>query len=117
MRAPASQRPPAAGFGSSWRELARRGLATPLEAQQIERNEAVLSVIRARLHALARRREDRLVFDLQTAVAESFGYRTRTGPDGRLVQRASEFTDIASRKDPTQAMLLAQSRGIDGANV
>jgi [protein-PII] uridylyltransferase len=33
-----------------------------------------LSLIRARLHLIARRREDRLVFDLQTAVAESFGY-------------------------------------------
>ncbi|HZY18506.1 MAG TPA: [protein-PII] uridylyltransferase [Ramlibacter sp.] len=80
----------AAGFGSSWDELARRGLATPLEAQQIQRKEALLSLIRARLHAIARRREDRLVFDLQTAVAESFGCTTVVSPEGRIVQRASE---------------------------
>lgn len=80
----------AAGLGNSWDELAARGLATPLEAQQIQRNEALLSLIRARLHAIAGRREDRLVFDLQTSVAESFGYRTEMAPDGRLVQRASE---------------------------
>ena len=80
----------AAGFGDSWEELARRGLATPLEASQIRRNEALLGLIRARLHAIAGRREDRLVFDLQTAVAESFGYRTRTNAEGRIVQRASE---------------------------
>jgi len=80
----------AAGLGSSWDQLARRGLATPLEARQIQRNEALLSLIRARLHAIAGRREDRLVFDLQTPVAESFGYRTRTNADGRMVQRASE---------------------------
>ena len=80
----------AAGFGDSWAELARRGLATPLEAQQIQRNEALLGLIRARLHAIARRREDRLVFDLQTSVAETFGDATVTNEEGRLVQRASE---------------------------
>jgi [protein-PII] uridylyltransferase len=74
----------AAGFGSSWDELARNGLATAFEVRQIKRNESLLKLIRARLHLLAGRREDRLVFDLQTAVAESFGYRAE---DGR---RASE---------------------------
>ena len=64
----------AAGLGRSWDELARGGLATPFEVKQIKRNEALLSLIRARLHLIALRREDRLVFDLQTAVAESFGY-------------------------------------------
>jgi [protein-PII] uridylyltransferase len=68
----------AAGLGKSWDELARSGLATAFEARQIKRNEALLSLIRARLHVIARRREDRLVFDLQTAVAESFGYGTPT---------------------------------------
>ena len=70
----------AAGLGNSWDELARKGLATPLEARQIKANEALLSQIRARLHLEAKRREDRLVFDLQTAVAESFGYRAHTPP-------------------------------------
>jgi [protein-PII] uridylyltransferase len=69
----------AAGYGKSWDELARRGLATPLEARQIKRNEALLSLIRARLHLLAQRREDRLIFDLQTAVAESFGFTAQSG--------------------------------------
>jgi len=67
----------AAGLGRSWDELARKGLATPLEARQIKANEALLSLIRARLHLLAQRREDRLVFDLQNAVAESFGYKAQ----------------------------------------
>ncbi|WP_225783151.1 [protein-PII] uridylyltransferase [Xenophilus sp. Marseille-Q4582] len=64
----------AAGFGHRWEDYARNGLATPFEVQQLKRNEATLSLIRARLHVLANRREDRLVFDLQTAVAASFGY-------------------------------------------
>ena len=70
----------AAGFGNSWDDLARKGLATELEARQIKANEALLNQIRARLHLEAKRREDRLVFDLQTAVAESFGYRAHTPP-------------------------------------
>ncbi|MBJ7420344.1 MAG: [protein-PII] uridylyltransferase, partial [Rhodoferax sp.] len=46
-------------------------------------------LIRVRLHLAAQRREDRLVFDLQTAVAHSFGY-THTGGEGRALVRASE---------------------------
>jgi [protein-PII] uridylyltransferase len=80
----------AAGLGHSWDELARKGLATPLEARQIKRNEALLGLIRARLHLQAKRREDRLVFDLQTAVAESFGFASEVTPDGRLALRARE---------------------------
>jgi [protein-PII] uridylyltransferase len=74
----------AAGFGRSWRELAASGLLSRFEVSQLRRHEGTLRLIRARLHAVAGRREDRLVFDLQTAVAESCGYTaTRT-------QRASE---------------------------
>lgn len=80
----------AAGFGKSWDELGRKGLATPFEVRQIKHNEALLSLIRARLHVISGRREDRLVFDLQTAVADSFGYPNVTKPDGRIVARASE---------------------------
>ena len=75
----------AAGLGRTWQELAANGLITPFEVRQLQRNEGMLKLIRARLHAIAGRREDRLVFDLQTAVAESFGYRSLGG------QRASEM--------------------------
>jgi [protein-PII] uridylyltransferase len=74
----------ASGLGKTWNALAAKGLITPFEVKQLQRNEGVLRLIRARLHMVARRREDRLVFDLQTAVAESFGYLPRPG------QRASE---------------------------
>ncbi|MBA4176070.1 MAG: [protein-PII] uridylyltransferase [Leptothrix sp. (in: Bacteria)] len=65
----------AAGLGRTWGELAARGLITPFEARQLRRHEGMLKLIRARLHLVARRREDRLVFDLQTATAESFGFK------------------------------------------
>lgn len=75
----------AAGFGNRWDDLAKNGLATAFEIQQIKRNEALLSLIRARLHVTANRREDRLVFDLQTAVAATFGY---VGESRRLASEA-----------------------------
>jgi [protein-PII] uridylyltransferase len=81
----------AAGLGKNWDDLAIKGLATALEVKQIKRNEGVLSLIRARLHLLAKRREDRLVFDLQHALAEAFGFKAISTPDGRHRQRASEI--------------------------
>jgi [protein-PII] uridylyltransferase len=74
----------AAGLGKTWAALAANGLITPFEVKQLMRNEGLLKLIRARLHIIAGRREDRLVFDLQTAVADSFGYT------GTRAQRASE---------------------------
>jgi len=64
----------AAGLGHSWRDMATKGLITPFEVRQLQRNEGFLKLIRTRLHVVAGRREDRLIFDLQTAVAESFGH-------------------------------------------
>ncbi|MEH3087594.1 MAG: [protein-PII] uridylyltransferase [Xylophilus ampelinus] len=80
----------AAGYGNSWDALARNGLATAFEQRQLKRHEALLNLIRIRLHLVARRREDRLVFDLQTAVAESFGYHAADVGDGRGAVRVSE---------------------------
>jgi [protein-PII] uridylyltransferase len=60
----------AAGLGRNW--------------TQLHKHEGALKLIRARLHLIAGRREDRLVFDLQTAVAESFGYKATQA------QRSSE---------------------------
>ncbi|MPW17250.1 [protein-PII] uridylyltransferase [Paraburkholderia sp. CNPSo 3157] len=74
----------AAGFGSSWRELDKRGLITDREARELRRNEGFLKALRARLHVLAGRRQDILVFDLQTALAESFGFKATS------TRRASE---------------------------
>ncbi|MFZ6639170.1 [protein-PII] uridylyltransferase [Undibacterium sp. TC4M20W] len=66
----------AANLGNSWRELAERGLITDVEARQLKRNERAFKDIRIRLHIYAGRREDRLIFDVQTAIAETFGFKT-----------------------------------------
>jgi [protein-PII] uridylyltransferase len=75
----------AAKLGRSWNELAANGIVTPFEAKQLQRNEGQMKLIRARLHMIAGRREDRLVFDLQTAVAQSLGLAAARG------QRVSEL--------------------------
>jgi [protein-PII] uridylyltransferase len=63
----------AAGQGHRWRQLEARGLLTRSEARHVARAERVLQHLRIRLHYLAGRREDRLVFDLQNQLAASLG--------------------------------------------
>ncbi|MCF0253869.1 MAG: [protein-PII] uridylyltransferase, partial [Duodenibacillus sp.] len=62
----------AAGFGSSWRELAHSGLVTMAEADQLTRCQQFLSELRIRLHLLRRRHADQLVFDAQAPMAEEY---------------------------------------------
>ncbi len=66
----------AAGLGNSWRELAANDLITLTEARQLAQKERAFKDIRIRLHLHTKRREDRLVFDVQDAVAETFGFTT-----------------------------------------
>src|SRR5207302_9158670 len=44
-------------------------------SRQLERHEALLQDLRIRLHYLAGRREDRIVFDFQAALAAQVGYQ------------------------------------------
>lgn len=59
------------GLGRGWSDLVTEGLLTSYESTQLQQQEAILLTIRAHLHTSAGRREDRLVYDLQTLVAES----------------------------------------------
>nr|WP_246066117.1 [protein-PII] uridylyltransferase [Limnobacter alexandrii] len=65
----------AAHLGNSWAEMAQKGLITPFEAAKLRNNERTLKKIRYQLHVTTGRREDRLVYDVQTQLAESLGYR------------------------------------------
>jgi [protein-PII] uridylyltransferase len=67
----------AVGIGAGWSELARRGVITRAEVREIQQNEQFLQALRIRLHYLAGRREDRLLFDFQTALAREFGLHDR----------------------------------------
>lgn len=75
----------AAKLGKHWNELARAGLLTAQELRALKRNERLLRQTRARLHLVAGRREDRLVFDVQNALAADFGLEATAS------RRASEL--------------------------
>jgi [protein-PII] uridylyltransferase len=79
----------ACGFGADWAALCRSGLLGRAEAMQIRRSQRFLQDLRIRLHRLTHRREDRLLFDWQTALAEEMGLADERGrrASERLMQR------------------------------
>ncbi|QAA93458.1 [protein-PII] uridylyltransferase [Pollutimonas thiosulfatoxidans] len=79
----------AAGLGHSWREIARSDLLTAAEFRALRRAEQAFKRLRIELHLLAGRREDRVLFDLQPALAAVYGFEaTRTRrPSEILMQR------------------------------
>lgn len=79
----------AAGTGATWCALADQAIVTHEEAAQIARRERVLQDLRIRLHIQAGRREDRLLFDLQTPLALELGYTDSPArrASERLMQR------------------------------
>ena len=64
----------ASGLAHDWRALAARGLVTREEAVQLRRHADWLARVRIQLHLLAGRREDRILFDYQDALARVFGF-------------------------------------------
>jgi len=79
----------AAGLGTSWDELVAGGLLTAEEGRWLQRSERTLKQLRARLHIVAGRREDRLLFDVQTAIADAEGLAPTAAhrPSEVLMQR------------------------------
>lgn len=75
----------AAGFGKTWQQIARAGLLTTAEARDLKRAEQAFKRVRIEVHLLARRREDRLLFDLQHGLAQAYGI------EGTSTRRASEI--------------------------
>ena len=73
-----------AGFGASWHELEQRGFITADEAGLLVECEDFLRQLRTQLHLHAGRREDRLLFEYQTALA------AKLGCPGSATQRPSE---------------------------
>ena len=74
----------AAGLARNWRDLARKRLITAAEASELRNIERFLQHVRIRLHYLANRAEDRLLFDHQENLAKALGFNA-TG-----AKRASE---------------------------
>ena len=60
----------AAGLGKSWSDLAKGEFITQQEGRLAQHHQTIMQDLRIRLHYLAERREDRLLFDYQTSLAE-----------------------------------------------
>lgn len=69
----------AAKLGNSFSDLHKKGLLTKRESLEINKNLKLLQTLRTQLHLVAKRRQDVLVFDLQTQLAESFGLTSENG--------------------------------------
>ena len=99
----------AAGFGQGWRELARKRLIDSAEALALRRVERFLQHLRIRLHFLAGRAEDRILFDHQEALARAMGI------EANAARRASEalmqrYYRIAQQVTQITPILLANYR-------
>ena len=66
----------ALGLGNNWSELTRNRIVSKQAARQVRRHERHLQMLRIRLHFLAKRREDRLLFDFQNELATQLGLVT-----------------------------------------
>lgn len=64
----------AAGFGRTWNEVAASTLITASEFRALRRAERAFKRLRIELHLLTGRREDRVLFDIQPALAETYGF-------------------------------------------
>ena len=67
----------AANLGLKWSDLAARQIITREESRMLASREAFLQTLRVRLHLVTGRREDRLLFDHQTVMAEAFGFSAK----------------------------------------
>ena len=64
----------AAGFGKTWEDLERNGFLTRESLIHAQQCEEFLRHLRIRMHFLLGRREDRLMFDYQSALAGQYGF-------------------------------------------
>ncbi len=89
----------AAGFGKNWKALQEHGLISREEQSRLEMREAFLQRLRIELHLLARRQEDRLLFDHQTAVAERMGFVTTQSlrASEQLMQRYYQTAKVVTQ--------------------
>jgi [protein-PII] uridylyltransferase len=89
----------ASGMGRRWADLVAHGLIERGEARQLAQLESHLQDLRIRLHYLAGRREDRLVFDLQSALAGQLGHKDTPSRRGSetMMQRYYQTAKVVTQ--------------------
>ena len=93
---------------ADWSALAAAGLLTVAEAKLISKHRRVLIDLRIRLHYLAGRREDRLVFDHQTTIAQQLKLKPT---------RAKLASEVLMRRYYLSAKIIWQLNSILLANL
>ncbi len=88
------------GLEANWSALAHEGFITEQEVRQARTLQHFLQDLRIRLHYLASRREDRLLFDYQSALAQQLGFSDHGA------RRASEHLMQAYYKTAKSVLLL-----------
>jgi [protein-PII] uridylyltransferase len=81
-------------LGKSWLELAKNKLISNTELRQIKRHQCNLQTLRIRLHFLAKRREDRLLFDFQNELAADLGFATNARKRASEQLMQSYYTSV-----------------------
>nr|WP_199064356.1 [protein-PII] uridylyltransferase [Chromobacterium sp. ASV5] len=100
----------AIALGNDWDALAGRGILTLAEARLIKHSERQLQKLRINLHLLARRREDRLIFDLQQQLGLSCGLSDT--PAKRASEQAMQlYFRAAKTVNQLNGILLPNLRG------
>src|SRR5690606_15550025 len=82
----------AADIGRTWGDLTKAGLLTPAEYRALRRADLAFKRLRIELHLLAGRREDRVLFDLQPALATLYGFE---GTDRKSTRLNSSHVKIS----------------------
>ena len=90
----------AAGIGNEWSALSQSGVLRASEVRQLAIAERRLQELRIELHLLARRREERLLFDVQERIAATMGIMA----DGS--RRASEVLMQRYYRNARRIMLI-----------
>lgn len=97
----------AAGLGNSWRDITHSGELTFAEQRAIIRVDQAFKRLRIELHLLSGRAEDRVLFDLQPALADIYGFKAsqQRRPSEILMQRYYWAARVVSQLN----MILMQS--------
>lgn len=98
----------AAGLGSTWHDLAQAKLITPTEFRSLRRADLAFKRLRIELHLLTKRREDRVLFDLQPALAKRYGFNDQSHQRAseRLMQRYYWAARVVSQLNAIAMQLL-----------
>ena len=99
----------AAGYGNSWNDLHKHGFITHQEEQGLARREKFLQRLRIHLHLHVGRREDRLLFDYQTALAQQLGFTD--SPTRRASERLMQEYYLTAKTVMQLNTILLQNLG------